>query len=44
MGINYLRLKGYENVRVDLGGYEAATNLISPGKLLKRIEMNRPGK
>jgi len=43
MEMNYLRLKGYENVRVALSGYEAVTNLILPGKLLKRIEMNRAG-
>jgi rhodanese-related sulfurtransferase len=37
----YLRTKGYENVRVTLGGYEAVMNLMLPGKLLKRIQMNR---
>jgi len=40
----FLRAKGYENVRVVLGGYEAVASLVLPGKLLKHIEMKRPGK
>jgi len=39
----YLRTKGYENVRVTLGGYEAVTNLMLPGKLLKHIEIKKAG-
>jgi len=39
----YLRTKGYEKVRIALGGYEAVTNLILPGKLLKRIGLNKAG-
>jgi len=34
----YLRSKEYENVRVVLGGYEAVTGLLLPGKLLKHIK------
>ena len=37
----YLRANGFENVRLVLGGYEAVTNLVKPGKLLKHIEMSR---
>lgn len=37
----YLRSKGYENVRIALGGYEAVTNLLLPGKLLKHIKTNK---
>lgn len=37
----YLRFKGYENVRIALGGYEAITNLLLPGKMLKHIEMKQ---
>ncbi len=33
----YLRAKGYENVRVVLGGYEALTSLLLPGRLLNWI-------
>jgi len=40
----YLCTKGYENVRVTLGGYEAVASLVLPGKLLKHIEMKRSGK
>ncbi len=36
----YLRMKGYTNVYITLGGYEAVTNLILPGKLLQRIKTN----
>ena len=34
----YLRSREYENVRVVLGGYEAVTGLLLPGKLLKHIK------
>ena len=33
----YLCSKGYENVRIVLGGYETVTNMLLPGKLLKHI-------
>ncbi len=39
----FLRAKGYENVRVVLGGYEAVASLVLPGKLLKHIEMKKAG-
>ncbi len=39
----FLRAKGYENVRVVLGGYEAIGKLIVPGRLLKHIEMKKAG-
>ena len=39
----YLRAMGYENVRLALGGYEAVTNQLLPGKLLKRIAVNGGG-
>jgi len=40
----YLRSKGYDNVRVVLGGYEAITEHMLPGKLLKHIRTRRSGK
>jgi len=40
----FLRAKGYENVRVVLGGYEAVASLVLPGKLLKHIQMEKGGK
>ena len=39
----FLRAKGYENVRVVPGGYEAVASFVLPGKLLKHIEMKRAG-
>ncbi len=33
----FLRAKGYENVRVVLGGYEAVASFVLPGSLLKHI-------
>ena len=40
----YLRSKGYKNVKVVPGGYEAVTSLILPGKLLKHIQNNENAK
>ena len=40
----FLRAKGYENVRIIPGGYEAVASLVLPGQLLKHIEMKRSGK
>ena len=40
----YLRSKGFDNVKVALGSYDAITNLILPGKLLKHTGMNKAGK
>ncbi len=34
----YLRSREYENVRIVLGGYEAVTDLLLPGRLLKHIK------
>jgi len=39
----FLRAKGYESVRVVLGGYEAVASLVLPGKLLKHIEIKKAG-
>ena len=39
----FLRAKEYKNVRIVLGGYEAVTSFLLPGKLLKHIEMKRAG-
>ncbi|RLA88205.1 MAG: rhodanese-like domain-containing protein, partial [Deltaproteobacteria bacterium] len=39
----FLRAKGYENVRVVLGGYEAVASLVLPGKLLKHMEIKKAG-
>ncbi len=33
----YLRSKGYENVRIILGGYEALTSPLHPGPLLRHL-------
>ena len=37
----YLCSKGYENVHIALGGYDAVTNLLLPGKVLKHIETKK---
>lgn len=34
----YLHSREYENVRIVLGGYETATSLLLPGKLLKHMK------
>ena len=34
----YLRTKGYENVRIVLGGYQAITSFLLSGKILKQIK------
>lgn len=37
----YLRSKGYENVRLVLGGYEEITKLLLPGRLVKHLEIKQ---
>ncbi len=37
----YLRSKGYENIGIVSGGYEAVTSLLLPGKLLKHMQNSR---
>jgi len=37
----FLRTKGYENVYIVPGGYEAVVELVLPGKLLKHIETKK---
>ena len=39
----FLLTKGYENVRIVQGGYEAIANLILPGRLLKHIQKSKSG-
>ena len=39
----YLLSKGFENVYVAHGGYDTITNLMLPGRLLKRIGINGTG-
>jgi len=39
----YLRSRGYDKVRILLGGYEAVTSQLVPGKLLKQIRSRQTG-
>jgi len=39
----YLQSRGYENVRIILGGYDTVTSQLVPGKLLKQIRSGQTG-